>query len=210
MRHAAARAVRAQVQFTHRLHEAQQELLRLQDQVDRSEQAKQVCAHAMRPLRLPARGLGLPLPDGRDSLSLRRVRAILKRPLPRVAQDKEDANASLERKASKLEAIFNSEKETLYGDVDELTRRSESVLSDALAQRSQLVAKRTAAQHALTALTAEVDASRRQWQREREEMYSALIGMLDRLMNHKEHIRDRLQSVLAAGQFAHGAVSIST
>jgi chromosome segregation ATPase len=123
------------------------------------------------------------------------------------AQDKEDEIGALERKASKLEAIFNSEKETLYGDVDELTRRSESVLSDALAQRSKLAAKLTGAQHALSALTAEVESSRRQWQHERDEMYSALIGMLDRLMVHKEHIRDRLQSVLAAGQFAHSAVA---
>mmetsp|Transcript_8232 Transcript_8232/g.21052 ORF Transcript_8232/g.21052 Transcript_8232/m.21052 type:complete len:594 (+) Transcript_8232:52-1833(+) len=148
--------------LTSQLHEAQEQLLKLQDQVDRSEQAK---------------------------------------------QDKEDETAGLERKAAKLEAIFNSEKETLYGDVDELTRRSEKVLGEALELRAQLAAKRSSAQQALGSLGSELDANRRQWAREREELYSALIRTLDRLMNHKEHIRDRLQSVLAAAQFARNSVA---
>ncbi|KAG8460110.1 hypothetical protein KFE25_014255 [Diacronema lutheri] len=148
--------------FTAQLRDSQAELLKLQDQVDRSEQAK---------------------------------------------QDKEDEIGSLERKAAKLEAIFASEKETLYADVDELGRRSEKKLAEALELRSQLAARRGAAQHALEALQADAEGSRRAFERERDDLYSGLIRTLDRLMGHKEQIRDKLQSALAAGQFAHGAVA---
>lgn len=122
-------------------------------------------------------------------------------------QDKEDEIGGLERKAGKLEAIFNSEKDTLYGDVDELTQRSERLLKEALDLRASLAARRSAAQSALAAMGTEAEASRRQWEKERDETYSQLIRTLDRLMGHKEHIRDKLQSALAAGQFAHSTVA---
>jgi kinetochore protein NDC80 len=147
--------------FTAALRTAQEDLLKLQDHVDRSEQSK---------------------------------------------QDKVDELAGLERKAAKLEAVFTSEKEVMYGDVDELTRRAEAVLSDALATRHTLATQRSAAQQALAALGAEAEASRRGWTRERDDMNAALIRTLDRLMNHKETIRDRLQSVLTAGQAAQQLV----
>jgi len=121
---------------------------------------------------------------------------LARRAAPHTAQDKEDEIGSLERKAAKLEAIFASEKETLYADVDELGRRSEKKLAEALELRSQL-----------EALQADAEGSRRAFERERDDLYSGLIRTLDRLMGHKEQIRDKLQSALAAGQFAHGAVA---
>ena len=232
-----ALCVRAQTTFTAQLRDSQAELLKLQDQVDRSEQAKQVrsrgCAarsrHASRWAALfvspvhpsderrtcpdgrcaPSRAARLPRSARRSgSLSLRTpARVLARRAAPHTAQDKEDEIGSLERKAAKLEAIFASEKETLYADVDELGRRSEKKLAEALELRSQLAARRGAAQHALEALQADAEGSRRAFERERDDLYSGLIRTLDRLMGHKEQIRDKLQSALAAGQFAHGAVA---
>lgn len=121
-------------------------------------------------------------------------------------QDKLDAISDLERKAAKVEAIFTSEKEALFGGVDEQMRRAEEMLNQALTLRGDVAAKRSKSQHAASAMGAEVENQRRQWQQEREGQYKALILTLDMLMNHKENVRSRLQAVLVAAQQAKAKV----
>lgn len=59
----------------------------------------------------------------------------------------------------------------------------------------------------MSAASAEVETQKRAWQAEREQLYSELIATLDRLMSHKEQIRDRLQSVLSAAEHTRATVA---